>query len=870
MKDEKTPQRDRGTTPKRLAITAGVVSSLIISGIATYEAVDIHDRAYEEGRGNLLVYSAALSRQVSEIAKSQQVVVAEITRELLEDGPYQPNQVKTALARSIVSQSAVSALFIYDLQGKLLLEANQRPIPQLRPVPNFLPPSKSAGAEFLGSVPAIPSHLAASEFVSSSSGQTRWVVTTWNDFSSVAETVRAITAGSPYNVALLSREGRLLMNFSPSERYDLAELHRDVQVALATGKDGVPIHETQTTGATEKVIKSIYGGALLLRVSVSDASIDSGWHSVTWYLAGLSTAGIALIWMLIGIVLRHIRSLEAAGDLAEAGETKFVEILSHLNDGVLATDIHGRIRFANWQACALLGVTTSRDLVGRVAQEILPEGLRSPFTNLCASRTPTASNFEWEGSFPTLGGKAFDAEVRAFVTGADEGDGAVLTIHDASHQKAHEARLSKAATSDPVSNLPNLYVFRDHLSRLLSSSNVEDDSCHAVLAIQVTISGGLPLSEGLQQLAADRLRFSTRDSDSLASDGDGRYFVLVRDVVEPVDVASLATRLGTVFDAPVTVGDSRLRLATKIGISIFPFDSLNEASLVATATSTLDSLAEDQPFCFANDAVTRQLARFNEQADNLARAIKEGRVYLRYNPLVGLATGIRMGAIAVPFVKLPEQSVLLARCSSIVEEAQMSSLADKRVLKSVAADLAGKPASYIRRLFVPVHRDHFLSPGFVDEVQELFPLAFAYGRLAFLVSELSSTRSATDARTTVSALNALGIQTYLSEFGAGLASLSQLVSIGVAGVVVDKSVITEIDDEDSAFAFLTALTASAEATGLRVLASGVDSVVVAKLLSNMGVTGSTGSLYGKNLSLEEIASRPYFGDEESEFACSDT
>ncbi|WP_432263255.1 EAL domain-containing protein [Cupriavidus sp. TMH.W2] len=838
-----------------MAIAVGVLSSLVLTGLATYEVADIRDRAYQEARGNLLVFSSALSKQVSDIVKSQRIVVREVARTILDDAGDYTVQDKVKLTRTITGQTGVDNLFLYDLSGKLLIDSS----PQRPSSPPFAPSlpllSSSKGLIFEGRVPSSPSHLAASELILSQDGRYRWLATTWLDFSGFEQTVHAVTAGGGYKVALLADDGRLLMSFPSGATFDMDHLRQEVVDSWGKGVSAVPIHDSSATGeATEKLVGQIDGAPLVLRVSVSDEFIDTGWTRAAWILTSFAAAGLAVIWLLVGVVLRQIRFLMRVADRSERGEAKLIEILSRLRDGVIATDLDGRVLFVNSQAYVQLEASSKFDLIDQQVQSMLPISMRPMFSALIAGPAITDRTFNWEGRFETLRGNGFESEVRAFITGLAGSDAAVITIHDATHQKVHEARLVAAATIDPVTKLPNMLAFRDRLSELLVSTSEHEETCHAVLALQLTLPSGSPLGDSVQPLAADRLLSITRDADSLASDGGGRFYILARDVAEPVDVAGIARRIGAAYEAPITVGGARISMCPRIGIALIPFDGEDEATLLATAQTAAASLDSNSLFRFANDAVSRQLARFHDQADRLAEALRSGHLFLRYNPLVDIKTGTRIGAVAVPHVNLTDRVVHLERLSSIVEEAQISSLADACVLDAVLGDLDKQPGTSVGRLLVPVQRDHFVSWGFVDHIKEILPVDRTYGGLAFFVSELLPAKRSSDAKATVSALSEMGIETYLADVGAGLASLTEIVSLGVAGVIVDRSVIKSSNVEDAAFAFLTALTSATSALGMRVFATGVEDADVERMLANMGIAGATGPLYGKALVLGELAS----------------
>jgi EAL domain-containing protein (putative c-di-GMP-specific phosphodiesterase class I)/GGDEF domain-containing protein len=842
--EEKRPsQGTGGRSARRLAIAAGVLSSLLLTSISIHEVIDFRRREYAEARESLAVFSSALTRQAAEILRSQKTVVRQVARTLNGDSNALSIQERFAIARATTENTCVARLFLYTLTGALELDTSGSPEPQapLAPSKDLLTQAVSYIVD--GPVPGLPYQISISEGLLGGNGQYRWLATSWIDFAPFAQTVAAITRDTGYQVALATEEGRILYRFPESARFDSQEIRQGAFDAWGKAASHAPIRELPAGAAAESVITRIEGAPLALQIALPTQTVNTAWQRRASYLAVLSTAGIGLIWLLIATILRQVKQTERVAESAERGEAMFVDVLSRLREAVIATDTKGTIRFANSNAFIALAATSTHQLIGQQIQTLLPPEVWKGSPLGAGGNPRQEASHEWAGCLPTLAGSSFHAEVRICGNGLHGTDGLVITIHDASERKAYEARVVEAATIDPVTNVSNMHAFRDRLDRLFLSES-DRDQFHAVLAVQLSAPQGAPLDDSICALAADRLTTSIRDSDSVASEGSGRFFVLARNVSEPIDVAIIARRIAACYEAPLTPGGETLRLRARTGIALFPVDAETSDALVASAKKAA-ATANAEHFVYANEACSRQLESLREQADALRTSFGADNLKLNYAPMVCLKSNVIVGAIVTPLVSSNGRYIPLARLSAILEETRISALADECVLRSLLADLrACQAIPAPRLLIVPVHRDSFTRPGFLNTLREAVDALPTKWALGVSILEPVESEHWTQATVAISDLATFGVQVFLSDYGNGLASLPRLITSGVQGAILDRSQAPFMAGRDDAFAFVTAATAVAANLGIKLVATGVKDAEVASMLAKMGVSYACGPLYG--------------------------
>jgi len=119
------------------------------------------------------------------------------------------------------------------------------------------------------------------------------------------------------------------------------------------------------------------------------------------------------------------------------------------------------------------------------------------------------------------------------------------------------------------------------------------------------------------------------------------------------------------------------------------------------------------------------------------------------------------------------------------------------------------------------------------------------GRLLLEVTETALAGDAATAADAVVELTALGIGVSVDDFGIGYTSLSQLRSVPVAEVKIDRSFVTDLDTDGPNQAIVRSVIALAHGLGLRVTAEGVETPAVSDWLADAGCDDAQGYLFAR-------------------------
>jgi diguanylate cyclase len=74
-----------------------------------------------------------------------------------------------------------------------------------------------------------------------------------------------------------------------------------------------------------------------------------------------------------------------------------------------------------------------------------------------------------------------------------------------------------------------------------------------------------------------------RKADTVSRHGGDEFVILLAEVAQVADAALIAAKLMAAFEVPTPIGDQDLRLTLSVGISIYPDDGEDAATLIDRA-----------------------------------------------------------------------------------------------------------------------------------------------------------------------------------------------------------------------------------------------------------------------------------------------
>ncbi|QXC63017.1 GGDEF domain-containing protein [Aquihabitans sp. G128] len=268
------------------------------------------------------------------------------------------------------------------------------------------------------------------------------------------------------------------------------------------------------------------------------------------------------------------------------------ELLAEVVDlAILRADADGAVTYANSAACELLWRTPE----GLTRDGWLDAVHRDDRRRLAAAAGAVlqsgASSVE-ECRIDVLGETRW-ARVRlnAIRTGYDEPTGWVAIGEDITTERAASDELTRRATHDALTGLPNRVLLEDRLSLALARSH-RDRSTVTVFFLdldrfkQVNDRHGHRIGDRVLREVAARITRAIRGADTAARLG-GDEFVVVAEGLDREVAVRVALRITSTIAQPIDLGGEELVLRASVGVAQSPHAAVAPAVLVDAADAAM-------------------------------------------------------------------------------------------------------------------------------------------------------------------------------------------------------------------------------------------------------------------------------------------
>ncbi|AYC31313.1 bifunctional diguanylate cyclase/phosphodiesterase [Pseudomonas cavernae] len=436
---------------------------------------------------------------------------------------------------------------------------------------------------------------------------------------------------------------------------------------------------------------------------------------------------------------------------------------------------------------------------------------------------------------------------------------------DISTLKHAQARLDYQAHHDPLTGLPNRLLFENRLRTALQDAQA-DNRQGAVLFLDldrfkhINDSLGHPVGDQLLKSIALRLRDQLRDIDTVARLGGDEFIILLPGLHQASDAEHVADKLLNCFGAPFPAGAHEFFISASIGISLFPQDGKDVATLVKNADAAMyrsKAKGRNRAEFYTRD-LTYQATERMALEHELRRALERKEFSLYYQPKLSLTNRQLIGAEAllrwhhpqlgeIPpdrFIPLAEDSGLILPLGDwALQEAcrQMSLWQQQHApFGPLSVNLAG---SQLRQ------------PQLVQRIAKLLSnYALPAALLQLEITESFIMSQTEQALAILHELKALGLQLAIDDFGTGYSSLSYLKRLPLDTLKIDKSFVSGLPDDPHDAAITRAILALARSMQLTVIAEGVETQAQQDFLAREGCVQIQGFLVSQPLPAEAFAS----------------
>ena len=408
---------------------------------------------------------------------------------------------------------------------------------------------------------------------------------------------------------------------------------------------------------------------------------------------------------------------------------------------------------------------------------------------------------------------------------------------------SERAQALHAALHDPLSGLPNRALLHDRLGHALHA-NAKAGTRVGLLLIdldrfkEINDTFGHRYGDVLLQQIGPRLTSTLREADTVARLGGDEFAVILPETGTVAAAVEVATKLREALEPAFQVFDVDLNIEASIGVVISGEHGLDTDTLLQRADIAMYAAkSQGLGVCsYSLDADQNSPVRVALLGE-LRKAIDHCDLELFYQPKVSVSTGELTGVEALirwrhktrglifpdDFIPLAEHTELIGPLTRYVLDAalaQARAWIDAKTPLTVSVNLSAR---------------NLLDARLPDVVAKLLATHGVAPQLLELeVTESAIMSDPLRARQILERLAASGIRISIDDFGAGYTSLSQLKTMPITELKIDKSFVMTMVEDTSNAVIVQSVIALGHNLGLTIVAEGVENQQVLTELTRQG------------------------------------
>ncbi len=426
-----------------------------------------------------------------------------------------------------------------------------------------------------------------------------------------------------------------------------------------------------------------------------------------------------------------------------------------------------------------------------------------------------------------------------------------------------DERIRFLAHYDELTGLPNRFLFNQLLESGLARARRKEHKL-AVFFLDldrfknINDTFGHAVGDQVLHEIAGRFRQAVRESDQLARMGGDEFYFLIDELESPEAITEVTRRVLEAAARPLFVGSEECQLSASIGVSIFPDDGEDAATLLKNSDIAMyraKALGKNNFQFYSAIKNTHTVARLALES-RIRRGIENHEFVLHYQPRVRLLDGAVTGVEALVRWQHPERGLVAPNeFIPLCEETGLIVELGKQILEMAIRDarrLADGPSPSIR-MAINLSTRQLDQPGLVSDIEALLVSQKLQARQVELeITETTLIQHRDHAERVINELHGLGLGVSLDDFGTGYSSLTYLKRFPLESVKIDRSFIMELPRDVNDLAIAEAIIAMAHALGLRVVAEGVETDQQKDSLIRLGCDEYQGFLYSKALPFDRL------------------
>ena len=528
--------------------------------------------------------------------------------------------------------------------------------------------------------------------------------------------------------------------------------------------------------------------------------------------------------------------------------------MEEAGDVVFRVNLQGQLLFASQRATARIG--SAMPLTGMPLAKLLADLDQAQLPPVLAAVLETRAPRLLEARLKTADIEIWHELRISCYLNANGAPELLVVGRDMTVQHATEERLRHLATHDALTELPNRLLLSDRMRMVIANARRSGQG-FAVATIgldgfkKVNDGLGHPIGDAMLRMAAQRLRKTLRDSDTLARVGGDEFVAILPGTSTEAQIKLVTGRLIATLQSPFEIDSHTIYVGASVGVSVYPLHAEDDIRLLALADAAMSRAKETGKA----RAVVYSPAQAGPPQHDISleaamfQAVREGEFLLYYQPIVDARTREIQGFETLMRWKHPTLGMVPpVRFIPIAETNGLINLLGAWALKAACVQLKQFEEVARRNLYISVNISprQFRNDKFLDVLDDA--IAFSGldgGQLVLEITEGTLMIDPVHAESILSKMAERKARIAIDDFGTGYSSLAYLKRFPISVLKIDRTFIRDLPGSQKDGAICNAVLDLAKHLDLSVVAEGVETEEQLQYLQERGCQYIQGYLTGK-------------------------
>lgn len=433
------------------------------------------------------------------------------------------------------------------------------------------------------------------------------------------------------------------------------------------------------------------------------------------------------------------------------------------------------------------------------------------------------------------------------------------------------AETHKQAMTDELTTLPNRRSLATALTEvpvdapagpLVGPAVTRAPARRALLLLQlyefdeINDSVGYHFGDELLCQIANRLSHNVRRDDLLARAGDDEFAVLLAEGADLIAARAQAGRLLEALSEPFALDPMTVQVDGRIAIALYPDHCDHPQELLTRAEMALPHARSAKSKIAVYDSAF-ELYRDNDPnlIEELRAALVEGtELVCHYQPKINAADGSVHSVEALLRWHHPGRGLLLPEefLPAAERAGLMRKVANRTVNLALEQVRSWREQGMPLTVAVNLSTTNLLDLDLVGTIEQLLQThGLPADELIIEITESTLVDSARS-RSTVAALQRLGVRISLDDYGTGWSSLARLQDVSVDELKLDRIFVARLAQDPRSVAIVRSTVALAASLGADLVAEGVEDESTLRALRRYGCTITQGFVHSPPLPADEL------------------